>query len=239
MIAGLILIIILAAAYWLFISPQSQAFGRFVWRGQTEKKLVALTFDDGPNEPYTSQIADYLHTEAIAATFFVVGANIDRYPGVVKKLVEQGHIVGNHSYHHQFRKYFTSSDYGPELMANQARITKDARVVPALFRPPWLYRTPLILKRAQREGYMAISGVFCHVFEIFQPKAERIAARALAKVKPGTILIFHDGFNARPANRTQTYEAIKLLVPMLKQRGYKFVTVDKLLSINPYQKESK
>ncbi|OGL30892.1 hypothetical protein A3F37_00425 [Candidatus Saccharibacteria bacterium RIFCSPHIGHO2_12_FULL_41_12] len=82
---------------------------------------------------------------------------------------------------------------------------------------------------------LPISGEFCSSLEVFQPSAETIARHALAKAKPGGIIIFHDGYNNKKADRTQTVKAVKIVVEELSQKGYKFVTVDQLLNIPAYR----
>ena len=80
--------------------PRSNVFGRTYWNGGTQKKLVALTFDDGPNEPYTARVLDILQREHVHATFFLIGRNVRRFPDTVARIVREGHVVGNHSDSH-------------------------------------------------------------------------------------------------------------------------------------------
>lgn len=231
------LVIFLAGGvfYWLCMSSFSQLFGKVPYKANTTDKVIALTFDDGPNEPYTSQILEYLAGEGIRATFFQVGACVQRYPEISKKMIDAGHVIGNHSLSHLFRNYFTSLSFEHEIVANQQILEKHLGRTPALFRSPWLFRQPLLLKNLRKHGLLPISGVFCHALEVFQPDARRIAKRAIAKAKPGGILIFHDGIEGRGGDRQQTVNAVKLTVAELKKRGYSFVTVDALLGVTPYQ----
>jgi peptidoglycan/xylan/chitin deacetylase (PgdA/CDA1 family) len=80
-----------------------------------------------------------------------------------------------------------------------------------------------------------VAGVFAHAAEVFQPTAKRMARRAVAKARPGTILIFHDGFDARGGARAQTVRAVELTADALIEQGYRFVTVDELLGVAAYQ----
>ena len=226
--------IFIAVIYWLFMSPQSQIFGKFPYKVTTRENVVALTFDDGPNEPYTSQIVDFLNSKNIKATFFQVGKNVQRYPKTTLAIVKAGHVVGNHSLSHKFGKYFSQPGLKQEIQASQAIFSKLIGKTPALFRPPWLWRQPLLLKTLKEVSLVPVSGIFCSDLEVFQPKAERIAKRTLARVKPGTIIIFHDGYNAKGASRSQTVEAVKIVVEELLKQNYRFVTVDKLLKVPAY-----
>jgi peptidoglycan/xylan/chitin deacetylase (PgdA/CDA1 family) len=230
-----VLIVVLMGLYWLFMSSWSQFFGYFPYRIRTNEKVIALTFDDGPNEPHTTNIAKYLHDQGVPATFFQVADCIERFPGVSKKVLNLGHVVGNHSTHHQFRRHLIDPSFDYEIDNAQATITKATGLTPALFRPPWLWRTPFLLKNLKSKGLIPVSGEFCHSLEIFQPSAERIARAVLRKARPGVIIIFHDGVEGRTGDRNNTYESLKIIVPSLKKQGYKFLTIDKLLGVKPYK----
>ncbi|HVA10559.1 MAG TPA: polysaccharide deacetylase family protein [Candidatus Dormibacteraeota bacterium] len=217
------------------MSPSSQVFGRFPWRVSTDKKVVALTFDDGPNEPYTSQIADFLADKKIKATFFQVGTCIERYPSVTKRLYDDGHDIGNHSLHHRFSDYLKHPVYSREIAKNQEIIFNRIGKRPALFRSPWLVRQPWLLRSLRSQSLQPVSGRFCHSLEVFQPGGERIARAALKKVRPGAIIIFHDGFDGKTGDRSQTVKAVKTTVNSLIKQGYKCVTVSELLGVPAYQ----
>lgn len=229
------LVAALGLGYWLFLSPTSQLFGHFPYGARTTQRVVALTFDDGPNEPYTSELLDLLKREQVAATFFVVGVNLAKHPETVKRATREGHVIGNHSLSHQFRKYFTGLSFNSEISANQQLIATTTGRTPALFRPPWLFRTPWLLASLRKFKLQPISGTFVNNREIFQPSAETIAATAYRRTKNGTILIFHDGYNAKGGPRQATITAVGQLIDRLRADGYKFVTVDQLLDVPAYQ----
>lgn len=226
-----------ALAYWIFGSPFSQLLGRFPFRGPDHPRVIALTFDDGPNEPYTSQIANFLHEEEIRATFFQVGVCVERFPSVSQEMVRQGHVIGNHSTSHRIRRCVTPGAQRAETAAAQQVICAAIGRQPALYRPPWLLRTPSLMRLLGELGVQPVSGEFCHALEVFQPSPARIARRALAKSRPGAILIFHDGFDGRGGDRHNTVEAVKIVVDSLRRRGFRFVTVDELLDTAAYLDE--
>jgi peptidoglycan/xylan/chitin deacetylase (PgdA/CDA1 family) len=223
------------SGYWLFMSSYSQVFGKYPFKGNTNDKVIALTFDDGPNEPYTSQIVDYLNSKGVKATFFLVGKCVERYPGIAKKIVASGHVIGNHSLSHEFHKYFVSPSFNGEIAANQAILQKYTGKTPALFRSPWLWRQPWLFKTLKENSLQPVSGIFCHAFEVLRPSGERIAGRAIAKATPGSIIIFHDGVEGRGGDRQHTVDAVKITVDELLRRGFTFVTVDQLLNVPAYQ----
>ena len=208
------------------MSPHSQLFGKFPSKITTNGKIVYLTFDDGPNEPYTSQIIDYLNSKKIKATFFVVGECAKKYPKTIKKMHDSGHIIGNHTKSHKFFNYIKTPAMQKEIQDNQAIIKRITGEEPKLFRPPWLFRNPILLKSAKELGLKPISGVFCHPLEVFQIDAHQIAKGAINQAKPGQIIIFHDGYNAKGGNRAQTVEALKLTVEELTKQGYTFGLIE-------------
>jgi peptidoglycan-N-acetylglucosamine deacetylase len=216
------------AAYWLCMSPYSQALGEFPYRGQTDRKVVALTFDDGPNEPYTSRLADFLGSRGVRATFFQVGKAVLRYPEVTKRLAGDGHVIGCHGFTHEFTNYLSRATLERDISAS-LRALAIAGVHPTLYRPPWLLRVPALHSVLRERGLRMVSGEFCHAFEVCQPSAEVIARRALAKARPGSILIFHDGHDGHSGDRACTVTAAELVVDRLASKGYSFVTVNELL----------
>jgi peptidoglycan-N-acetylglucosamine deacetylase len=224
-----------AVGWWFLFSSYSQAVMHFPWRRRGAAREVALTFDDGPNEPFTSQIADFLHENGIAGTFFQVGRCVERHPEVPARLLAQGHVVGNHSWSHEMGRCVTPAIQHEETTRTQELLTTALGRVPMLYRPPWLLRTPSLASVLEHEQLQPVSGVFCHAFEVGQPAPDRIARRALAKVRPGSILIFHDGFDGRGGDRANTVAAVKLVVAELRSRGYGFTTVDKLLDVPAYR----
>ncbi|MEO5628127.1 MAG: polysaccharide deacetylase family protein [Candidatus Saccharimonadales bacterium] len=219
------------------MSPKSQVFGKFPYHVKTTEKIVALTFDDGPNEPFTSQIVDFLDNQKIKASFFQVGKCVEKFPATTLKIYKSGHTVGIHSLSHKFSKYFTQPRFRDEINKSQAIIAEVIGVQPRLFRPPWLWRQPFLLLGLKKLNLQPVSGLFCSNLEVAQINAKTIAKHALAKVRPGAIIIFHDGYNSKGGNRSQTVEAVKITVKELQSQGYRFVTVDQLLGVEPYSKQ--
>jgi peptidoglycan/xylan/chitin deacetylase (PgdA/CDA1 family) len=225
-----------AGAYWTHMSPYSQRLGAFPYRATVapRDRTIALTFDDGPNEPYTSQIASYLDECGIKATFFQVGRCVQRHPATTRALHAAGHLIGNHSYSHQFKRGWSKRDLLDEVRRSQQIFHDILGCQPALYRPPWLIRNPALFDILDDHALQAVSGEFCHAFEPVQPAAERIARRALAKIRSGAIVIFHDGYDAKGAPRDHTVAAVKIVVDTLTDRGFSFATVDRLLGTPAY-----
>ncbi|WP_432842145.1 polysaccharide deacetylase family protein [Dactylosporangium sp. CA-092794] len=233
---GLALLALLgAAAYWLLMSPFAPSSRDYPYRGPAAERVVALTFDDGPNEPYTSQMLDILAEHGIRATFFHVGQCVERHPEVALRAIEAGHVLGNHSMSHRFGTYLRPRAYEREVERTQRILVRITGRTPALARTPWLWRQPALLRMLRRSGLHPVAGEFCHPLEVFQPSGVRMARRAVAKTRPGSILIFHDGFDSRGGNRAETVVAMRETIEGLLARGYRFVTVDELLGVPAYQ----
>lgn len=223
-----------AAAGWAGFGGRSQLFGAFPYRGDATDKVVALTFDDGPNEPFTSRLLDTLADRGVRATFFQVGRCAERFPSLTRRVIEDGHVLGNHSYSHSFSRYTREPRQEEEIRRGQRVLQHLAGVVPALYRPPWLCHWPWVLGSVRAQGLHPVSGTFAHPLEIFQPPARELTRRAARLTRPGSVLIFHDGREARGGPRGRTVEAIGPLVDRLHERGYRFVTVDELLGVPAY-----
>jgi peptidoglycan-N-acetylglucosamine deacetylase len=222
---------LLGILYYLFLSPESQVFGRFPYRVNTRDKIVALTFDDGPNPSSTGKILEILIKYNVKVTFFVCGQNVENNPALTRAIADGGHTLGNHSWSHNFGKYFDEPSFKEDISRTQEIVRITVGRAPALFRPPWLFRYPGLLKTLKSNHMTPVSGVFGSELEVFQPPAKMMANRAMTKLKPGVILIFHDGFDTRGGNRSRTVEAMDLLIPRILAEGYRFVTVDDLLNI--------
>lgn len=222
------------AAYWLGMSSYSQAFGAFPYRGDTDEKVVALTFDDGPNEPFTSRLAGILARRDVRATFFQVGKAVLRYPDVTRRLVDEGHVIGCHGFTHDFPVYLRRRTIAPDVRQGMDAL-ETVGLRPALYRPPWLLRVPATDSVIAAEGMRTVSGEFCHALEVFQPRASMIANGVLAKVRPGSIIICHDGWDGHEGNRASTVAAAEIVIDRLLEDGYRFVTVDQMLNLPAYQ----
>lgn len=235
MIFAILIIVIAIALYWLFMSSYSQVFGNFQYKSTTKNREIALTFDDGPNEPYTSDLLKILKSENVLATFFLVGSNVLKYPKISQKIHSSGHLIGNHSMNHKFMNSFYIRRMSYEIELCQNTIKNTVGVMPKFFRPPWLFRSPGLFKVTRENKMIMISGVFCNAFEVFQPNAEYIAKKTVNKVHPGSIIIFHDGVESKGGDRSKTVESVRLVIDELKKQNFTFVTVDKLLGIKePY-----
>ena len=121
-----------------------------------------------------------------------------------------------------------------EIASNQKIIKDNLGISPALYRSPWLFRHPILLKTLKKQKLTPISGQFCHSLEVSQIDSQKIANNVLKISKNGSIIIFHDGKESVGGNRSETVKALETVIPELKKRGYRLVSVSDLLGIKAY-----
>ena len=226
---------VLGLGYRAAFGSRSQLFGPFPYAGDDDQRLVALTFDDGPNEPWTSRLLDVLGEREVPATFFQVGRCAERFPDVTRRVVAEGHVLGNHSLSHSMGRYLSDPDQQREVVGGREVLQQIAGVSPALYRPPWLCHWPWVLRGIASTGSAVVSGTFGSLLEVAQPPARRITADSARRARPGAVLILHDGREARGGPRAQTVASVGPLVDVLRTRGYRFSTVDRLLGVPAYR----
>lgn len=210
-----------------FLSP-SKFWGQLVYQVKPLKpeKVVALTFDDGPWGTSTRQVLQILKEEDVKATFFVLGKHALMYPDVIAEIVKAGHAVGNHSWSHPY-KPVTPEVAKQEIENTSALIAKQSQAQTRLFRPPGGNLTTGLVDYAKSKNYAIIMwSVDTHDTRPNTTAAE-IVERTLREVKPGGIILLHDG----GGDRATTRKALPTLIRRLRQKGYRFVTVPELLQL--------
>lgn len=204
------------------VNVKSQVYGPMVVNGPRSERCVALTFDDGPSE-FTAPLLDVLAEEDVKATFFCVGNNVRQYPDLVRRTAAEGHLVGSHSLSHRNLLGCMPAASRQEIIGGAKAVESALGEYPQWFRPPYGMRYPWTLLQARQEGLTAVSWSNCPR-DWLCPGAEVIARRVVETVAPGDIVLLHDG----GGDRSQTVEAVRLLVRCLKGQGYRFVRVDEL-----------
>jgi peptidoglycan/xylan/chitin deacetylase (PgdA/CDA1 family) len=212
------------------LSLKKNKEGYLYWHGEPEQKVVALTFDDGPNEPYTSEILDILRKYNVKATFFMVGKNVAAYPDAAKKIVADGHAIGNHSWDHPNLIFKTNGQTRQEIMKAEYVIKQTTGVAPDLFRPPYGGDDILTLAQIHKLGFVTVK--WSMSFEDWKkPGVNKILDRT-SLVKNGSIVLLHDGNRQfHGADRSQTVAALPEIILQLKKEGYTFVTVPQMINI--------
>jgi peptidoglycan/xylan/chitin deacetylase (PgdA/CDA1 family) len=227
-----------AAGAWYFLeAPFNQMFGTTVTQVTLQQKIVALTFDDGPNPPFTDEIVNYLHSVHAPATFFVVGKAVQAHPESVRNEVRFGDAIGNHTWDHAHLVLLSKAHVERELDDAEAAIARAAGVHSTLFRPPFGARDFLVLRVARERGYRIIMWSVPLPSDWTNPPPAVIAQRVLKYVKNGSIIVLHDGNKGMYGNRASTVAATKLIVRALLDKGFRFVTVPELMRLG-YDHES-
>lgn len=196
-----------------------------IHRGSGERRCIALTFDDGPDPAHTPELLAALAALDVKATFFVVGAGVDANPAVCRQIVAGGHEIGNHTYNHIYLPLAGSTSVANELAATDRAIMRATGVTPTLARPPWGARRPSTMRTFARHAKRLVLWDV-NSFDWRGAPAAEIALRVLDRVRPGSIVLMHD---AR-AGGAVTIEAVRILVPALRARGFELVTVSAALA---------
>lgn len=214
--------------------PASQAFMRVVVRGDSKTGCVALTFDDGPDPEVTPLILDALAEAGATATFFAIGRHLEAHPDLARRIVAEGHELGNHSYAHSRRLNFAHD------AAMEAELRRGAAAVQALTSQPGLplYRPPIGLKnpplgRVARRLAMPVVMWSLHGRDTGGADADGVAGRVLDRVRAGDIVLLHDGRDAPGPARTATARALPIILAGLQARGLRAVTVGQLRAGEP------
>ncbi|MGB9586944.1 MAG: polysaccharide deacetylase family protein [Armatimonadota bacterium] len=192
----------------------------------TSERVVALTFDDGPDPRYTPRVLTLLRMERIHATFFEIGELVEKHPGLARAVVTEGHVVGNHTYSHADIEFATSETIQTEIAKCEDAIIRVTGKRPVLFRPPKGRYNGTLFQILQDRNYHLILWKLC-VEHKASPTPVDMAHRVIANTRPGTIILAHDG----RLNREKDMEALPIVIRGLKAKGYRFVTIPELLAL--------
>lgn len=195
-----------------------------VRKGPAGRRRIALTFDDGPSA-YTSRVLDVLESQNVPATFFIVGQNVAGREDLLMRMLADGDMIGNHSYTHVDLSRASPTAL-TQIDDTQATIKSATGFTPCLIRPPY-GRTSKKLLGALRTRHLTSTLWSVNPQDFLNPGTATIKRRVLAGVKPGSIILDHDG----GGDRGQTLAAIPSIIQNLKARGYTFVTVTDLLGL--------
>jgi len=191
----------------------------------SSRPALALTFDDGPGED-TPQILSVLKEAQVRATFFLCGANVERDPGMARRIADEGHEIGNHTYSHPRLLGRTPGKILWEIDRAQKVITYHTGRKPELFRPPyglrWFGLFPILARQQIRAVMWSVNG------RDWKTDSEQITQRVLRQAHPGAIILLHDGLPpGEKGNRKATVDALPVILRMLG-RTYRFVTISEL-----------
>ena len=229
---GALLLALGSTAYIGATTPSATWFGSLTSHGPRGGDEVAITFDDGPNPPFTLQIRDILDAHGVKATFFTVGKALDARPDVSQALLDDGQLLGNHSYHHDAVSWL-DPEY-PELNETQDAFKRNLGVCPTLYRPPHGSHTPFMAQVVADEGMHMVTWDVSAA-DWATADGDLVAKRVLDRVQPGSIILLHDGIDGNiGADRSVILQALPIILDGLAERGLKPVTLDKLLNVPAY-----
>lgn len=190
-------------------------------------KVVALTFDDGPWPKSTLQVLDILKKHKIKATFFAVGSNLQKYPDMARKIVAEGHTIGNHTWHHRYNKV-DQATAAKEIDNTAVLINKITGIKTLYFRPPGGALHNGLAAYAQKQSYAIMMwSVDSGDSRGHNLNSKQLALNVIKQTKPGGIVLMHDG----GGNRSSTVQALPGIINTLKKQKYNFVTLPELLDL--------
>jgi peptidoglycan/xylan/chitin deacetylase (PgdA/CDA1 family) len=207
---------------------QMQFFGPVILKARRDAMEIALTFDDGPDPNATPALLDLLKSENITATFFCIGKNVEAHPEIAARIIADGHLIGNHTYHHAWwTPLLMHRKMLAELELAQTAIQKATGTTPIYMRPPVGHTNPHytgVLKQLN----MQMIGWDVRSMDTRWP-TEKVIARVLHQTQPGSIILLHDGLST--AERIQ--QIIPPMIRELRSRGFRFTRLDHLLQESP------
>lgn len=194
---------------------------------ETESRWIALTFDDGPDDKYTPKILDILKEKDAMATFFLVGKQVEKYPEVARRIVEEGHTIGNHSWSHRNLAALKPEAYDDQVKRAQEAIADATGVEPALMRAPYGALSDEFLDYLHEQSLR-------HIYWTIDPRdwdgtsVAEMREGILKHAKPGGIILLHS-FGGRKNALDHTLKLLPLIIDDLREAGYEFTTVDRMI----------
>lgn len=226
LVAGLVIAAVAIAAVLFQISKAHcfQLVGDVTCRVETDRKIVALSFDDGPTPEGVDAVLPVLDQFGAKATFFLIGDRIEKFPGQAERLLEAGHELGNHTYSHQ-RNLMKPREFYRSEVRRADELLRSAGAQTDLFRPPFGKRLIGLPLEVEAAGYRTVTWDVEDNPEAFEGDAAGFAQDILARVEPGSIILIHPMYRHNQTAR----DALPIILSGLSERGYAIVTVGELL----------
>ncbi len=211
------------------MAPTGQWYGRTFTGLPRGSKQLALTYDDGPNDPHTQHLLDVLAKHDVKATFFLMGKYVRQRPDIVRDVVQAGHVIGNHTFTHPNLIYKSGGLVREELLQCTQAITDAVGEHSKLFRPPFGGRRPVTLRVAREVGLLPVMWNVTG-FDWNATSVEYIEKKVTSKVCGGNVILLHDGSHrAFGFDRSRSVIATDRLIARYKAEGYEFVTVPEMM----------
>jgi peptidoglycan/xylan/chitin deacetylase (PgdA/CDA1 family) len=208
---------------------RSPIFGRIFWKGPRNLRALALTFDDGPNEPYTSRVLEILESFDVKAAFFMIGENVERFPEAARRVARKGHEIGNHGYDHGVLPLRSPAHIRGQIARTNEVIEAATGSKPAYFRAPHGWRSPWLDRAARRAGCVPVSWTL-GVWDTSMPGAAAITERALRGLSNGCVVLLHDGRGTEHGtDSSQLVEALPGIIRGAREAGYRFLSLSEMV----------
>jgi peptidoglycan-N-acetylglucosamine deacetylase len=211
------------------MAPTGQWYGRTFTSLAHGTKQLALTYDDGPNDPQTLRLLEVLAKQNVRATFFLIGRYVQQRPEIVLEIVKARHVIGNHTFTHPLLTFKTAAEVRKELSDCRSAIQDAVGEHSNLFRPPFGGRRPAVLRIARELG---LEPIMWNVtgYDWSAPPAVVIEKKVSSQIRGGDVILLHDGGHKQVgADRSQTVLATDHLITLYKSEGYDFVTIQQML----------
>jgi peptidoglycan/xylan/chitin deacetylase (PgdA/CDA1 family) len=217
------------AAGYQSMAPTAQWYGETFTGLAPGSRQIALTYDDGPNDPHTQRLLEVLAKHNVHATFFLIGRYIKQQPQIPREIVQAGHVVGNHTFTHPLLIFKSEAEITQELTQCRDALQEAIGKPSNLFRPPFGGRRPAVLRIARELG---LNPVMWNItgYDWNAPPAERIEHKVSKQIRGGDVILLHDGGHKQMgADRSQTVIATDHLITRYKVEGYEFVTIPQMM----------
>jgi peptidoglycan/xylan/chitin deacetylase (PgdA/CDA1 family) len=219
----------LVSAGYQSLAPTGQWFGRAFCRGDRASKQIALTFDDGPNDPHTCNLLDVLSRHNVKATFFLIGRYVRQRPDIVARIAKRGHVIGNHTFTHPLLTFRPIADIHTEITQCREAIHDAVGEHSDLFRPPWGARRPAVFRIVRQLGFEPVMWNITG-YDWRAPSPEYIERKVSPKIQGGDVILLHDGSHAAlGADRSATVVAVDRVITRFLGEGFEFLTIPKMM----------
>lgn len=217
------------------MAPTGQWFGRTFAGGIRGSKQIALTYDDGPNDPHTLKLLDVLAKHNVRATFFMIGRYVRQRPDIARAVAQAGHVIGNHTLTHPLLIFKSEAQTRAQLVDCHQALQDAIGQHSNLFRPPWGGRRPATLRIARELGLQTVMWNVTG-YDWNAPPAAVIESKVARQMRGGDVILLHDGeHRAMGADRAQTVMATDSLIRRYKDEGYEFVPVPEMMKAVSHQ----
>ncbi len=225
-----------AVASYQSMAPTAQGYGQTFTGQPRNSRQIALTYDDGPNDPHTLRLLEILAKHNVQATFFLIRRYVQQHPKIVREIIQAGHIVGNHTFTHPLLIFKSETKIGGELTQCRTAL-QDAVGEPSnLFRPPFGGRRPAVLHIARELGLQPIMWNVTG-YDWNAPPAAIIERKVSKQIRGGDVILLHDGSHKQiGADRSQTVIATDHLITRYKTASYEFVTIPQMMQEDSAEK---